>query len=76
VKAVIPVGGLGTRLAEEATMRFKRTTNSSIPAAELDTVELACFRHLGFWQAMDTVRDRTVMEGLWESGRAPWHTWA
>jgi len=38
--------------------------------------ELACFRHLGFCQAMDTVRDRTVVEGLWESGRAPWHTWA
>jgi glucose-1-phosphate cytidylyltransferase len=38
--------------------------------------QLACFCHRGFWQAMDTVRDRTVMEGLWESGRAPWRTWA
>jgi len=39
VKAVILVGGLGTRLAEEATVRPKRTTNSSIPAGEVDAVE-------------------------------------
>ena len=37
--------------------------------------QLAAFQHPGFWLAMDTLRDRNVMQGLWESGRAPWRTW-
>jgi glucose-1-phosphate cytidylyltransferase len=37
--------------------------------------ELAVFRHSGFWLAMDTLRDRNVMQGLWDSGEAPWKTW-
>jgi glucose-1-phosphate cytidylyltransferase len=38
--------------------------------------QLASFRHQGFWQAMDTLRDRNQLEQLWDSGRAPWRTWA
>jgi glucose-1-phosphate cytidylyltransferase len=38
--------------------------------------ELRAFRHKGFWYAMDTVRDRLVLEDLWQGGRAPWRTWA
>jgi glucose-1-phosphate cytidylyltransferase len=37
--------------------------------------QLSAYRHDGFWHAMDTLRDRTVLEELWESGRAPWRTW-
>jgi glucose-1-phosphate cytidylyltransferase len=37
--------------------------------------QLACYRHEGFWQPMDTLRDRTELERLWESGAAPWRTW-
>ena len=37
--------------------------------------ELRAYRHEGFWRAMDTVRDRTVLEELWRSGGAPWKTW-
>lgn len=37
--------------------------------------ELACFRHAGFWQAMDTRRDRTQLEELWRSGSPPWRIW-
>ncbi len=37
--------------------------------------ELRAYRHEGFWRAMDTVRDRSVLEDLWRSGRAPWRTW-
>lgn len=37
--------------------------------------QLSSFRHRGFWQAMDTLRDRMVLERLWESGRAPWKVW-
>ena len=38
--------------------------------------DLAAFRHTGFWQPMDTLRDRTTLEGLWNAGRAPWKCWA
>lgn len=37
--------------------------------------ELAIYKHRGFWQPMDTIRDKTYLEELWASGRAPWKTW-
>ena len=38
--------------------------------------QLACYRHEGFWRAMDTLRDRNELEQLWRSGQAPWRTWS
>ncbi len=38
--------------------------------------ELAAYQHHGFWQAMDTLRDKTYLEELWQSGQAPWRVWA
>jgi glucose-1-phosphate cytidylyltransferase len=38
--------------------------------------QLACYRHRGFWRAMDTMRDRNDLERLWRSGAPPWRTWA
>ncbi len=38
--------------------------------------QLEAFRHDGFWQPMDTVRERLVLESLWNSGKAPWKVWA
>ena len=37
--------------------------------------KLAAFRHDGFWQPMDTLRDRKMLEDLWRSGQAPWKIW-
>lgn len=37
--------------------------------------ELAAYRHGGFWQPMDTMRDKNVLESLWQSGEAPWKVW-
>ena len=37
--------------------------------------ELAAFRHDGFWQPMDTLREKTALELLWTSGNAPWKIW-
>ncbi|MCB8823446.1 glucose-1-phosphate cytidylyltransferase [Microvirga rosea] len=37
--------------------------------------QLAAFKHDGFWQPMDTLRDRMMLEELWNSGRAPWKIW-
>lgn len=39
------------------------------------TGKLAAFVHEGFWQPMDTLRDRRQLEQLWESGEAPWKRW-
>ena len=36
---------------------------------------LTAFRHDGFWQPMDSLRDKNVLEELWQSGRAPWKIW-
>lgn len=37
--------------------------------------QLSSYRHTGFWQPMDTLRDRTRLEELWASGKAPWKLW-
>jgi glucose-1-phosphate cytidylyltransferase len=37
--------------------------------------ELMAYPHDGFWQPMDTLRDKHLLEELWAAGRAPWKTW-
>ena len=37
--------------------------------------QLAAYQHTGFWQPMDTLRDRVFLEELWASGSAPWKVW-
>jgi len=36
---------------------------------------LAAYKHHGFWQCMDTIRDKSLLEDLWESKKAPWKVW-
>jgi glucose-1-phosphate cytidylyltransferase len=59
------------RIADDAT---------SWEAAPLEGLardgELRAFIHRGFWQPMDTLRDKNHLEELWASGRAPWKSWA
>ena len=40
-----------------------------------DAGQLSAYCHDGFWYAMDTLRDRNVLDGLWSAGEAPWKTW-
>jgi glucose-1-phosphate cytidylyltransferase len=37
--------------------------------------QLQAYRHDGFWQPMDTLRDKNFLEDRWASGRAPWKRW-
>ena len=37
--------------------------------------QLAAYRHSGFWQAMDTLRDKNYLESLWQKREAPWKIW-
>ena len=38
-------------------------------------VQLNAYRHNGFWQCMDTMREKEKLEELWQSGQAPWKVW-
>lgn len=47
------------------------------PLIELTNAgEMMAFEHRGFWQPMDTLRDKNMLEELWVSGQAPWKVWA
>ena len=37
--------------------------------------ELMAYEHNGFWQPMDTLRDKHYLEELWDTGKAPWKVW-
>ena len=37
--------------------------------------ELASYEHHGFWQPMDTLREKNYLEELWNNGKAPWKNW-
>jgi glucose-1-phosphate cytidylyltransferase len=37
--------------------------------------QLTAFPHDGFWQPMDTLREKVLLEQLWSSGKAPWKVW-
>jgi len=52
---------------------------SSLESDALETLaadrQLAAYRHDNFWQCMDTLRDKRLLESLWQEGRAPWKVW-
>jgi glucose-1-phosphate cytidylyltransferase len=37
--------------------------------------QLMAYKHEGFWQCMDTLREKQILEEFWSSGSAPWKTW-
>jgi glucose-1-phosphate cytidylyltransferase len=37
--------------------------------------QLSAYEHKGFWQPMDTLRDKTYLQNLWDSNQAPWKVW-
>lgn len=50
---------------------LEREPLERIAAAE----QLNSYRHIGFWQCMDTVREKEMLEKMWETGNAPWKVW-
>jgi glucose-1-phosphate cytidylyltransferase len=53
-----------------------KTTWEKEPMEELASQgQMSCMPHEGFWQPMDTLRDKELLEKLWESGQAPWKKW-
>jgi glucose-1-phosphate cytidylyltransferase len=69
----------GFLVFEPAVFRYLEGDSSSLEADALEHLatdrQLAAYRHHGFWQCMDTLRDKHLLERLWGEGRPPWKVW-
>src|SRR6185437_5527180 len=61
---------------EPAVFNLLPTDDTVLEGSPLETLskegQLMAYEHHGYWQCMDTLRDKTHLEGLWQSGEAPW----
>ena len=68
--AVLPVGRCLSRIEGDATSwELEPLTGLARDG------QLMAFNHDGFWQPMDTLREKNLLEELWQTGRAPWKCW-
>lgn len=69
----------GFLVFEPGVFDYLRDDQTSLEANALEALardrQLAAFKHGGFWQCMDTMRDKRYLDSLWQSGRAPWKVW-
>lgn len=69
----------GFMVLEPGIMDYISDDSSIFEKEPLETVategQLMAFHHDGFWQCMDTMRDKELLEKLWKEGNAPWKTW-
>jgi glucose-1-phosphate cytidylyltransferase len=69
----------GFLVCEPAVFRYLDGDHSVFETDVLEKLaaegQLAAYRHHGFWQCMDTLRDKRKLESLWQSGNAPWKVW-
>ncbi len=69
----------GFLVFEPEIFEYLEGDNTSLEADALERLaadgQLAAYRHEGFWQCMDTLRDVQLLRGLWESGNPPWKVW-
>ena len=69
----------GFLVFEPTVLDYLHGDKNSLEADVLERLaadgQLAAFRHDGFWQCMDTLRDKHLLESLWRDGRAPWKVW-
>ncbi|MDI7260215.1 MAG: glucose-1-phosphate cytidylyltransferase [Thermodesulfobacteriota bacterium] len=69
----------GFLVVEPALFNYLQGDRSSLEADVLEQLtsdqQLLGYRHEGFWQCMDTLRDVRLLETLWQSGKPPWKVW-
>jgi glucose-1-phosphate cytidylyltransferase len=69
----------GFMVFEPEIFQFLRDDDCSLEVDALEELarrrQLAAFRHEAFWQCMDTLRDKRLLENLWHQRRAPWKIW-
>lgn len=70
----------GFMVFEPAIFRYLGADDLSLEVDVLERLaaeaQLGAHRHHGFWQCMDTLRDKRCLEALWQDGRAPWRVWS
>jgi glucose-1-phosphate cytidylyltransferase len=70
----------GFMVLEPAIFNYLEQDQSSLEADALEQLaterQLVAYRHSSFWQCMDTLRDKRLLEHLWQEERAPWKVWA
>jgi glucose-1-phosphate cytidylyltransferase len=69
----------GYMVLEPAIFRYLSDDRCSLESDALEQLasegQLMGYRHEGFWQCMDTLRDKRSLESMWQTGRAPWRVW-
>ena len=69
----------GFLVLEPSVLQYISGDTTSLEAEIMERLaaegQLAAFKHEGFWQAMDTIRDVKMLESLWQSGKPPWKVW-
>jgi len=69
----------GFMVMEPAIFDYIKNDATNLEAEVLEQLasegQLAAYHHEDFWQCMDTLRDKKLLEGLWQQGNAPWKTW-
>jgi glucose-1-phosphate cytidylyltransferase len=69
----------GFLVFEPAVFDYLEGDESSLEADAMERLaadnQLVAYRHEGFWQCMDTMRDMRLLQSLWTSGNAPWRVW-
>jgi NDP-sugar pyrophosphorylase family protein len=58
-------------LIEHDNIIWEKEPLQALASAE----QLSVFKHKGFWQPMDTLRDKNILEDSWSSGKASWKLW-
>ena len=70
---------IGFMVCESAFFDFIEGDHTTLEKDPLEAVakqgQLMAYRHNGFWQCMDTVREKEALEKLWATGKAPWKVW-
>jgi glucose-1-phosphate cytidylyltransferase len=69
----------GYMVCEPEIFNYLKGDESNLEADALERLatdrQLAAYRHEGFWQCMDTLRDKRLLDSLWHERRAPWKVW-
>jgi glucose-1-phosphate cytidylyltransferase len=65
---------------EPGALEYMGDDSTMLERAPLETLaqegQLMAFRHDGFFQPMDTLREKNLLDSLWQSGKAPWKIWS
>ncbi len=69
----------GFLVCEPGILQYLSDDSCSLESNALENIaadgQLAAYKHYGFWQCMDTLRDKALLDTLWKSGNPPWRVW-